>query len=514
MKHLLHFLLLTGIGSFSYGQCANLTCSVSTTTTVGTTCTGSITPIVTGGPGPYTYSYSPPPATTPTSSTLYDLCAGTYTIIVADANGCTAVGTGTVTVEPSTLDAHLSVSNDTIISCAGGAISFPTGGTSPYTYVWSTGSSDNAIYDLCAGDYSLTVFDGVGDSVVELFTVTAPPVIEAGLSFSQDSAFSCTGAATVSPEGGAPPYTYVWSTGSTADSVFDLCPGSYSVSVYDIYWNYATEFFTITTPLNANLSFGHDTTSNCSGWAASFPSGGTAPYSYSWSTGASGFSLNDLCPDIYSVTVFDASGDSVVETFIVADPNTLYDNTPYLDSVLLGNLDAGLVENCVIDYNSVDSAALYDALIDSLTQSIILSWAIYSPTDTIYVTDTLSFTGTNGVYSVSISLYCPQKSAYHSLVINDQVYIGPGMSLLGINHPELSGLAVYPNPFSDHLTVALKEKGNYTVSLADGLGRIIFHSEFMQTDLLTIPATSTLNAGTYFLKIESEAGMQTVKVVR
>ncbi|MBE7441621.1 MAG: T9SS type A sorting domain-containing protein [Flavobacteriales bacterium] len=125
---------------------------------------GTITITPSGGIAPYTYSWMPNPATT---QFINNLIAGTYTVTVTDANGCTEQLNSVVT-EPVPLVTTLI---PTDISCFGandGMINSNTnGGTLPYSYAWSNGSTTQNISGLNAGSYNLTVVDGNGCTTFE-----------------------------------------------------------------------------------------------------------------------------------------------------------------------------------------------------------------------------------------------------------------------------------------------------------------------------------------------------------
>ncbi len=137
------------------------------------TASGSVTVIASGGTPGFSYEWS----NGSTSATNSPITAGTYTVTITDAIGCTTVGQVTVS-EPTT---YVSLSVDSIIKveCLGGttgAIYLTTqGGTPGYTYTWNNNQSTEDIINLSSGTYTVTVIDHNGCTLVETFTVPQVP---------------------------------------------------------------------------------------------------------------------------------------------------------------------------------------------------------------------------------------------------------------------------------------------------------------------------------------------------
>src|SRR3569832_735756 len=196
---------------------------------------GSTTVIPGGGTAPYSYQWSP---TGGNSITANNLSAGTYSITVTDANGCSVISSASVS-QPSLLTAAAStVSN---VSCNGGnngsATVIPGGGTTPYTYQWSSGGYTAIENNLAAGTYTITVTDANGCSTTSTATITQPAVVTANITNSSN--VTCNGGnngtATVTAGGGTGTYTYAWNTNPMQLSAIAtaLSAGTYSVVVAD-----------------------------------------------------------------------------------------------------------------------------------------------------------------------------------------------------------------------------------------------------------------------------------------
>ena len=301
--------------------------------------TGRIRSNVTGGTEPYSYSWS----TGNSGKNLNNRTAGTYSLTVTDANGCTATATGMVISEPL---AALSKDSETLNSpsCFGGADGsitiYMTGGTAPYAYSWSNGDTGNTASGLSAGIYSLTVTDNAGCTYTENITLNNPTKIALNPSL---SAPTCNGLAdgsiSVSPTNGTGPYTYNWSTGDSGASITGIPAGSYTVTVTDFGGCSVTETITLTEP-SALLGNAIVNDISCSGAndGSIFlgVSGGTAPYTYLWNTGATSNNVSGLADGNYSVTITDNQGCSLVENYTISNPSPLTVSFSQIDLVCKG----------------------------------------------------------------------------------------------------------------------------------------------------------------------------------
>ncbi len=111
-----------------------------------------------------------------------------------------------------------------------------TGGVTPYSFTWSNNEHSEDIENLVAGIYNVTVFDAVCQSATESITITEPHPDSIFLQFAvspPSSTGASDGAIDLTVTGGAPPYEYLWSTGSNEEDVEYLTAGIYSVTVTD-----------------------------------------------------------------------------------------------------------------------------------------------------------------------------------------------------------------------------------------------------------------------------------------
>ncbi|MDF3028274.1 MAG: hypothetical protein K0S23_2581 [Fluviicola sp.] len=512
--------------SFSFSitnPCSNITLSASATNCTPGNCDGTIQLTVTGGSGPYSFSISGGPQT---GQPLFSgLCPGTYTVTVTDQNGCMTALIVVVTGNP--LSINLETTGDLTGNCVGNAHVTATGGLGPYTYLWSTGETTPVINNLCIGNYSVTVWGANGmDSASASFNITNPCLGFSGYFTSTNASAPgvCDGSTTFTPFGGTPPYYCHWNNGISGAFIYDLCPGNYPLMCEDsngcmIFQSVTITDSTITiSNLSANISAVDDLANNCSGYVSVSPAGGIAPYSYLWSTGLSSTGMGALCAGIYSVTVWDSGSDSTTIDFIIADSSTIYGNNPYPNGPVNDTLYTDLVTNCIIDYSVIDSAALYQAVYDSISQNLYVTWAVYSPTDTVYISDTLGLTGlAPGYYGLTISVYCPNKSGNDFFKIETVIYFdGTAVyfSTLGVDKHALENITIYPNPFTHSVSFDNKNGIIQSVKLVDLNGRVLSEMNPVNSGLVEMKQLESISSGTYLLILSGESSSKTYKVIK
>ncbi|WP_412560721.1 gliding motility-associated C-terminal domain-containing protein [Winogradskyella sp. MIT101101] len=199
--------------------------------------TGAIDITVSGGNPPYTYAWS----NSDTTEDLANVEAGTYTVTVTDANGCTI--SDDFTVEQPTEELTSMVNSSTDILCRGdatGAIDIlVNGGTAPYTYLWNTGDTTEDLSGVVAGNYSVTVTDANGCTSTTQITLNEPSAdLEGSITNINDVDCSSDGdgSFTVSATGGTSPYLYSIDNGvnNQNSGLFEnLDNGTYNVLITD-----------------------------------------------------------------------------------------------------------------------------------------------------------------------------------------------------------------------------------------------------------------------------------------
>ena len=321
--------------------------------------TGSVTVSATPGTGTAPYEYSiDGEISWQAFGTFNGLAAGSYTVIVRDAANCKINVPVNITQPSAALAATISAQTNVLCygNSTGTATANPTGGTGPYTYSWNTSPVQNTktATGLAAGTYIVTVTDANLCTVPASVTISQPA---AALTVTTDQVnVLCygqkTGTATANPSGGTGVYTYSWNTTPVqySKTATGLGAGTYTVTVTDANSCSIPSTVTITQPAAALvvtttqvnvLCYG-----NTTGTATANPSGGTAPYNYSWNTipVQTTQTINGLAAGNYTVIVTDANGCSAFTTVTITQPASAItasasSNTPVCEGSTL-NLNA------------------------------------------------------------------------------------------------------------------------------------------------------------------------------
>jgi uncharacterized protein (TIGR02145 family) len=141
---------------------------MATSASCNTANNGSISSAVSGGITPYFYQWN----NGATTSSISQLSAGTYTLIVTDASGCSNTTSTTISADSIFPQLSLIPSQPICFGTSTGTIgSLASGGTSPYSFFWSTGSTSAQVTGLASGTYTVTATDAVGCSASLVSTI-------------------------------------------------------------------------------------------------------------------------------------------------------------------------------------------------------------------------------------------------------------------------------------------------------------------------------------------------------
>ncbi len=330
------------------------------------------------------------------------LSPGTYTVTLTDVNGCTASDSYTV-MGPNPIGLTLDVTHPMNCAATDGAIDLTvSGGVAPYTYNWDVDGNGNLdtedIEGFWPGYYEVTVTDAngctatIGSELVgaNVLFITAN-VTDASNCIAPDGAIDITAT------GGVGGYAYIWSNGESTEDITALYPGTYTVTVSDIDGCETMATHVVgasdgpqptsieTSPASCGLEDGSVT--------VSIPNEDN--YTFDWSHGAVGSTINNMGAGTYVVTITDITAIdchlNVLEVE-VEETNNLSLNITVLNSTC-GNAD-GVAIGSVIG-----GSGSYTYNWNGLTSTSMITGL---PSGTYQVTATDNVTGCQVIGSFTI----------------------------------------------------------------------------------------------------------------
>lgn len=300
-----------------------------------------------GGTGGLSYFWS---FGSQNTQTAINLGTGNYTVTVTDVNGCTST-LSTFIAEPSAIvPVVVSTTGEQCTgSCDGSATINVSGGTAPYTLNWNVPAipPNSLSYNaLCPGSYTVSILDAHNCPASLPFSIGAAVPIDISFSTANPTCASISdGAAMPTINGGQLPFSYLWSDGQTTASAIGLTCSTYTLTVTDAANCSAKATLTLTCPDQLLIDNISTTDVKCNsgtdGTATVSFSGGTGPFSYSWSGGNpdDAATAEALPAGIYTVTVTDANGCFTTSTATVTEPSAITANTGSTPALCLNSSD-------------------------------------------------------------------------------------------------------------------------------------------------------------------------------
>lgn len=298
------------------------------------------------------------------------------------------------------------------------------------------------------------------------------------------------------------------------DSLYDGYMEDYMLYIGDINHNQmvclfsmlldTAECYSCPIPLWASAQ-GYPTSDSttCDGWAYATAYGGTPPYTYQFSSGATDSTETALCQGSYFVTVTDAASTVFNTTFIIGAPGTFYFSDPgsynYIDT-----LYANASQNCGIDYSMpIDSFYIESAYAVS-NWAYVVNWVLWQDTNVFDFTETY-FIDSTGDYLFGLSVYCDARSStFGSYSFFAGIHAETNPVITNIEDiKENNKIAVYPNPSNGnyHLTSSSKMK---EYMIFDQLGRKLISKKVNSADEM-INITG-YGSGMYYLIVQYQDG--------
>jgi hypothetical protein len=473
-------------GNLSIWDDINMTSSsfAMTAATSSATCfggsNGSATVATTSTASPITYTWT---GSTSTSSTASNLSAGSYTVRMQDANTCTSSVTFSVT-QPSAIVPGSIVSN---VPCFGGSNGSVTatasGGTGPYSFVWTGSINSPTLGNLSQGTYSFMVTDSHSCTANGTVAVTQPSsAVAAAVAGTNVTCFGLNnGKGKVTASGGTSGYTYTWvPSGGNNITAQSLASGNYTVFVTDANSCTTSAVINITQPASLTATESHTNITCISvGIGEITPSGGTAPYTYTWAPWGGNASTMTLAVGLHYVTIKDVNGCSTTKTLTITQSLTAPD-------VSVTTSKAAICKGQTVTLTASGNSDSY-------------LWNNGSTTSQITVSPTLitSYTVT-GTFSVN---GCSTSTTVTQIVVNCS-----GINSIGNNATFVSA---YPNPFSGDLILELNGEAQVVIYniLGEKIVENVLHEGKNQLDLMN------LEKGIYLIYVANKNDTEIVKVI-
>jgi hypothetical protein len=245
------------------------------------------------------------------ASNITGLSTGNYKVDIVDANGC--IGTKDFYINQiPVLTINTVPTPATCLQNNGASTAFAAGGTAPYTFVWNNGATGNVISTVTGGSYTVHVTDAIGCIGTGYGYVPITSPINVNYTTTLSSCTAPTGTASLNIFSGTAPYTVSWGTFPVqyGNGATNLGKGYYPFHIVDAV-GCIKDGTAVVNDLSANMNISlAETPYLCgvnTGAYSSVVSGGNAPYSYLWNTGATTPSITNLLAGYYNLQVTDAN---------------------------------------------------------------------------------------------------------------------------------------------------------------------------------------------------------------
>ncbi len=309
-----------GSGCVVTGQACveNLNAPLIEFTTTNASCNldnGVISFTVSNGQDPYTFVWE---GDATTENSFSNLAAGTYTLLVTDANGCETEDSATIT----NTGIPVVNANQENTNCGGastGSIELlVSGGLAPYSYLWTPGGETTvSLADLAAGTYSVLITDAALCEITAEFTIEESDGPEITFTSISPACGSNNGSIDLIVNGGSGDYSFEWtgeSVNANSEDQSGLSAGAFTVVVTDNVTSCESELTITLTESNAftvdeeNSSIIGTTCGLDNGSASIELIGGTAPFNFVWCNGQNAASATDLAAGTCLISISDAAG--------------------------------------------------------------------------------------------------------------------------------------------------------------------------------------------------------------
>jgi hypothetical protein len=448
-------------------------------------------------------------------SILDNLYYGLYAVKMTDRNSICIARDTFYLPQPDTLVVKTKVLQNVLCNGenTGVIITKVTGGTPPYTYIWSNGETTPEIHNLSMGGYVVYVRDArYADNGItghycfaqDQAFITSPNGIEfnAAITHPVCSGYS-DGSIILNVTGGVAPYSYLWENGSSESSRTELPAGVYSVSVTDDNGCIISQTYTLNDPDPITVNLGKDITLCKNQTVIINGSINRSNVSYEWT-------------DEHRTTVLSTSAEyELTGAGIYRLTATTAEGCFGSDEIVVSQSDDEIDVDFVIATTVANNTQLYAVNITRLSLDYT-EWII--PDDAILLEHTddriqILFPR-NGTYIIGLKGYkglC-EKTLYKTISVVDRSEIIEDES----SEPFLKKFIVAPNPNDGNFNVIieLREAAEFRLILYDMSGSVVeMTPTYNAASQIISFSRSTVSAGTYLLKFVSGKTTSVFKIL-
>jgi predicted transcriptional regulator len=430
---------------------------------------------------------------------------GTYSLTLTDANGCSA-STNTTIVNGINPQASISAGGATTFCQGGNVVLNAAGGTS---FLWNNGATTQNISVTTPGNYSVTVTNAAGCSSLSNSTIVNVLQAPVSVATAYGSTTFCQGGSVIIATSGGT--SYVWSNGSTAQSILPTTSGSYSVITTGANGCTATSNAINVTvnPTPTAVISPSGATTFCEGSSVNLVASGGV--SYAWNNGSTAATLAASTGGVYTVTVTNAGGCTDTETmtvtvnevpsaFIVTSGATTFCEGGEVSLTAQAGNTYVWSNSATTQAIAVSTAGTYSVTILSPNGCSVTSNAITVDVNQPSASNLIA-TAFDG-YTLNGILYT-QSGTYTQTLTNaagcDSTITLDLTLTVGIEEGTITDVNLYPNPTSESFTIktSVVLYGNYSV--VDAQGKLVFEGEMTGTE--TQVNISSVARGIYYLRI-------------
>lgn len=469
-----------------------------------------------GGVMPYSYNWS----TGGSEVDITDLPASDYTVTITDACYDEVIENITIS-EPEVLTTIMESEDASCNGFGDGSATVTvSGGTSPYNYLWNIGQTNPTALGLFPGTYTVNIVDLNGCLTSNIVLINQPTAIDIELTVTDASCGFDNGEISTSISGGIAPYTYLWSEGTTTESIFGISDGNYTVTVYDNNLCYEVSdidvsvssipipicIVTVDMESGKNLIVWEKTYDQAIDFYKVYKQSYSGAYNYLASIPFDGVSIcldgtsdPQIHADKYKISVIDTCGN---ESELSDHHKTLHLNVSPSGVSSGYSLTWGHYEG----YDFTTYRIFRGTSADDLVQIDSIAYDI----GTFTYTDITALDGVSYYYQVSAvkpdgsclgtkDVSGPYSQSVSNLEDNS-FYVG-----INNNEEEQQAWNIYPNPFSDQTTIAFSNPNHtvYELRVTDVSGKTVMLKKDITTNKITIQREN-LSPGFYLIELSGE----------